>query len=206
MTELKDFLSGFFFMQAEQRERLTKLVATINDNVRNFYKIGLALKEIQDKRLYRDNYDTFDEFFKNYLNIDRSYAYRQIAASEVINNLSPNGDVPLNESQVRPLTGLKPSEQQLAWQHAIDVAETSGRKVTSLDVKRAISIVTGKDSFTSKKSKTENIDVVSKDFKKVYDIFLNEIMKAMNSNWESTSKRIIIHRLKTLIKFLKSHK
>lgn len=192
-------------MQAEQRERLNKLVATINDNMRNFYKVGRALKEILNKRLYRDNYDTFDDFCKNYLNIDRSYVYRQIAASEVINNLSPNGDIPLNESQVRPLTKLKASEQRLAWQHAIDVAESFGRKVTSLDVKRAISIVTGKDSFTGKKLKTENIDVVSKEFKKAYDIFFQEIMKCMNSNWESTSKRVILHRLKVLIKFLKTH-
>jgi hypothetical protein len=205
-------------MQADEGERLKELVTCINDNIKNFCKIGCALKEICDKRLYREISDTFEKFCREHLGISRAYAYKQISAAKVINNLkkmSPNGDIPINEAQVRPLSKLEPNEQKLAWQYAIDKARAGNRKVTSLDVSEGVDIVkernTTDDSTNSKKKKNfeckklEKIDLVSKEFKKAYENFFEVIKISMNNEWQTTSKDSVINRLKALIRFLKSH-
>ncbi len=204
-------------MQADEREKLKELVTCINDNIKNFCKIGCALKEICDKRLYREISDTFEKFCREHLGISRAYAYKQISAAKVINNLkmSPNGDMPINEAQVRPLSKLEPNEQKLAWHYAIDKAKSGNRKVTSLDVSEGVDIVkerkTTDDSANSKKKnnfegkKLEKIDLVSKEFKKAYENFFEVIKISMNNEWQTTSKDSVINRLKALIRFLKSH-
>lgn len=200
-------------MQVEEQQRLSELVETIKDNIRSFHKIGSALKEIRDKRLYREISDTFDDFCINHLSIGRAYAYRQIAAAEVANNLSPNGDIPLNEAQARPLTKLKANEQRLAWKYATDIAKTEGRKMTSLDVSKAVGLFEEKQCGNGNKHKTEQksekrlerIEVVSREFKKAYEIFFEAIKNAMNDDWQTTSKDTVVIRLKALIRFLNSH-
>jgi len=64
----------------------------------------LALVEIRDSRLYREDYETFEEHCRDRWNIDRTYAHRIIGAASVVNNLLPMGNVPANERQVRPFT------------------------------------------------------------------------------------------------------
>jgi hypothetical protein len=40
-----------------------------------------------------------------------------------MDNLLPIGNIQINESQIRPLTKLKPDQQKLAWNYAIDHAK-----------------------------------------------------------------------------------
>lgn len=200
-------------MQIEKGKTLSELIAVININMKNFYKIGIALKEIRDKRLYRENNDTFEGFCRNHLTISRVYAYRQIVAAEVISNLLPIGNMPLNESQVRPLTKLKSSEQKLAWKCATDIANAENRKVKSQDVSNAVNIITGKKSLCindhnkrekSNRKSLEKIDLVSIEFKKAYELFFEAIKNDMNNDWKRTSKDVVLNRLQALVKFLKN--
>ena len=49
----------------------------------------------------------------------RQYAYRLIASANVMNTLSPIGDIkPITETQTRPLARLEPEKQKEAWQMA----------------------------------------------------------------------------------------
>ena len=63
---------------------------------------------------------TFEEYCKERWGMNRAHAYRLIDAAEVVNNLSPIGDIPANESQARPLTALRdnPELQRAAWERA----------------------------------------------------------------------------------------
>ena len=63
---------------------------------------------------------TFEEYCKERWGMNRAHAYRLIDAAEVVNNLSPIGDIPVNESQARPLTQLNdnPALQREACQRA----------------------------------------------------------------------------------------
>jgi hypothetical protein len=82
-----------------------------------FVDVGRALARIRDKRLYRADFDTFDAYCRQKWHYGKSQAYRLIGAAEVIQHLSPIGDIPLprSESQVRPLIGLRPEQVKTVW-------------------------------------------------------------------------------------------
>jgi len=190
-------------MRDEEIQRLNELVLIIKAKMRGFYHIGCALKEIRDQRLYREVCHTFDQYCREHLSISRAYAYRQIAAIEVIDNLSPNGDILVNEALVRPLTKLKAEQQHKAWQCALSMAEAAGRRIISRDVNKAVGHILEQNGSRPKRSHLEENDKISEEFKKAYDILFEAIMRAMNRNWETTSKEAVVLRLKSLIQFLK---
>jgi hypothetical protein len=101
----------------EQRE-LGRAERTIARGLKSFLEVGMALKEIRDKRLYRQQYDTFEEYCARRRELSRPRAYELCAASEVIVDLSAIADIrllPENEAQARPLTRLKDPAQ---WRRA----------------------------------------------------------------------------------------
>jgi transposase len=101
------------------------------------WEAGEALKQIRDRRLFVRSHTTFEEYVRDRFQVHRSHAYRWIQAAEVVENLSPIGDMPKpkNESQIRPLVGLNPEHQVAAWQHAC--ASASG-PVTAKTVKASV--------------------------------------------------------------------
>ena len=110
--------------------------------LKSFLEVGLALKEIRDKRLYRADYDTFEEYCIRRWELSRPRAYALCAASEVVVDLSPIGDIrmlPENEAQARPLTRLKAAAQRKrAWLLALKTARLQRRPVTASDVEEAV--------------------------------------------------------------------
>lgn len=74
---------------------------------------GNALLAIRDKRLYREQYGTFEEYCRGRWGLGRAHAYRLIEGASVIANLSPMGDIlPTSERQARALTRLEPEQQR----------------------------------------------------------------------------------------------
>jgi hypothetical protein len=115
-----------------ERDSLSTCEAIIERGLRSFYEVGAALTRIRDERLYRATYGTFEEYCLKRWNWGKAYAYRQIAAAEVVANLSPIGDVPQTESQARPLVGLRPQEQRVVWGKAVE--ESKGKQPTAAKV------------------------------------------------------------------------
>jgi len=113
---------------------------------RAFYEAGKALRELRDRRLYRDTHRTFEDYCKERFGYHRCRSYQLIDAADVLENLSTIGRqinpgttsaqiLPTNERQVRPLTKLEPAQQVLAWQQAVQLAggkTPSGRIVKSI--------------------------------------------------------------------------
>lgn len=100
----------------EQLE-LSKLEDRIQRGLQTFYEVGAALLTIRDARLYRESHATFEDYCQQRWAMKRAQAYRLIDAAEVMNNLSPIGDMPkpATESQARPLASLPPEAQIHAW-------------------------------------------------------------------------------------------
>jgi hypothetical protein len=126
------------FEQAERK---------IARGLKSFLEVGLALKEIRDKRLYRQHYDTFEEYCIRRWELSRPRAYELCAASEVMADLSAIADtgvLPENEAQARPLTRLKAIEhRQRAWEMAVSVAAAEKRPVTARDAEEAVQRLNG---------------------------------------------------------------
>jgi len=82
-----------------------------------------GILEVRQKKLYRLEYNTFEEFCQTELGITQQYATQTLRSAEVVKNLESETIVsllPQTESQARPLTKLEPEIQRQTWR---DVTE-----------------------------------------------------------------------------------
>lgn len=85
----------------EEATRLGELERIVETGLTVFVAVGNALLEIRDRRLYRQNFRTFEAYCRDRWGMNRFYAHRIIDAAEVANNLLPIGNIPQTESQAR---------------------------------------------------------------------------------------------------------
>jgi protein gp37 len=105
----------------------------IEENQKSFTVSGAELRSIRDDKSYQDDYGTWDVYLKErWSGIGgRAHCYRLIAATEVMEALSPIGDIlPLTETQARPLTKLTAEHQPVAWSRVLDAVGTAIDKIT----------------------------------------------------------------------------
>ena len=107
---------------------------------RAFVEAGTALRELRDRRLYRNTHKTFEEYCRDRFGFSRQNANYFIAGAGVVDNLLNLTTnccqiLPTKESQVRPLTSLNPQEQRQVWEEAV---EASGGKIPSARVVKGI--------------------------------------------------------------------
>ena len=121
-----------------QEAALQACEARVTKGWQSFVDVGLALATIRDQRLYRNDFDSFEEYCRARWEFERTKAYGLISAAQVYKNLETLPDIPKpdHESQVRPLIGLTPGAAQLAWQCA--VASSRDGRVPARLVKRAL--------------------------------------------------------------------
>jgi hypothetical protein len=99
-----------------EKQQLDQQEARIAHGLHKFHEIGAALVIIREKRLYRVGYASFREYCQQRWGIGRQYAYRLMAAAEVVAQLSPIGDIlPRTESQARALARLDPARLRSVW-------------------------------------------------------------------------------------------
>ncbi len=108
---------------------------------RAFYEAGAALRELRDRRLYRTNYGTFEQYCRDRFGMAQSAAYYLIAAALVMDNLISKCPqivevFPTRESQCRELAKLDMEEQPAAWIESLN--RTGGKKVPSAAIVRGV--------------------------------------------------------------------
>jgi hypothetical protein len=116
---------------------LDSLEATVQRGLRAFWEIGQALRVLRDKRLYRQHYETFEDYCINRWEMSRRSAYYLIDAAAVYENVNHGSQIlPANERQARPLTALTPSEQQEVWEKAVSTAPNG--KITATHITNVV--------------------------------------------------------------------
>ncbi len=165
-------------------DRLSELESAIDKSRRNFYTLGSALREIRDNRLYRISLlNSFEEYTKKRWAMGKSHAYRLIEACNVIDSLSPIGDIlPENESQVRPLVSLTPLEQKNIWRQFLD----SGLELTAANISRLVSGLN--KSADRQENQSDQTIIISENYKKAVLAMIEQIRQSQNEGWQSTSK------------------
>lgn len=92
-----------------QKSDLKKLVEVVLNAEKSYKKSqlegGAALLEINDRKLYLNDCDTFEEFCVKFFGYKRAHAYRLMEGAK-IKDLSPIGDKLLTESQTRSLKSV----------------------------------------------------------------------------------------------------
>lgn len=162
VADLSDILPEVVLSE-DERTDLRRLEMTVRQNLRTMFEIGQALREIRDRRLYRETHSTFEGYTKDVFDIGKAYGNRLIGGVQVIENLAPIGAkfkipmlplktgsrkmvpmgtqdgliLPQNESQTRPLTALDPETQKAVWLQVVDRIK-KGENLTSKLINRII--------------------------------------------------------------------
>ena len=112
----------------------------------SFYETGKALKIINDEKLYKFKYRSFENYCLARWDMARRTAYQLINASLVIENVRGCASIlPENEYQARPLTKLNSDQQRVVWQRIVQEAPEG--KITAKYIKSFV------DEFLGKKTK-----------------------------------------------------
>ncbi len=126
----------------DERNRLEENEKKIGEVLLSFIDIGEALYEIRESRLYREGFDTFEDYSRKRWNFSRQRAYQLIEAAKVADYLSTCVAVmPTTEAQVRPLTRLSMNDARAVWKLAEKKAER--KDVTVALVKLAVAELQG---------------------------------------------------------------
>lgn len=177
-------------MTTKEQKHLARLESLISRNQEHFRETGRALKEIRDNRLYKlALFDTFEAYTRARWDISRAHAYRLIQYCEVIQNLSPIGDVlPANESQVRHLARFRPIEQRRIWKDFL----AGGSELTAQNIKR---FITARDM--KKPDPPDLSDRITPEYMAAVKTMLEQVRIARHDNWQATSRQaaLLWHRV-----------
>jgi DNA adenine methylase len=116
-----------------ERKELNQLEAVIVDAIKLQLDAAQALLRIRNCRLYRAEYDTFEEYCRCRWNMSREHGRRLCNWAEVSANLDANatngGKLPLHESHARPLARLTPQQQHIAWHEIKKLPQPDARLI-----------------------------------------------------------------------------
>lgn len=125
-----------FLVEVESAELLLH-EKTIEQGLKTFVDVGNALLAIRDKRLYRQDFGTFEDYCQERWGMERRHAYRLMDAAQAVENVSLGTQIlPTSERQARPLTRLEPELQATAWQRSVATAPNG--KVTAAHVEATV--------------------------------------------------------------------
>lgn len=125
----------------EERE-LVDLEAVIERGMQTFVEVGNALQLIREKRLYRVDFGTFEDYCQERWGWERRHSYRLMDAAEAVGSLSPMGHIPIpaNERQARELAKAPEEQRVEVW--ATVVEEAGESRITAKKVKEVVSRMT----------------------------------------------------------------
>lgn len=135
--------NALVILDATERAALTDCEATIERGLQTFVEVGTALLTIRDRRLYRAQYGTFEDYCRERWGMSQRRANQLVASAEtmlILGTIVPicndSPILPVTESQARPLTQLPPEVQPVVWQRAVETAPEG--KVTAAHVQAAV--------------------------------------------------------------------
>lgn len=146
----------------EQHEKLQELEDQIDENLSSSFKLAAALAQIRDEKLYRENFDTFEEYCKTRWDYSRSYCARLANMHGVVTDLKKyegNQVFPSNELQARVFVPLKKDQRIKLLETVFKESKTDRTTAAELAKYRK---QLWPEQFTAKtKSKDAAIDVES---------------------------------------------
>ncbi len=161
MSDIVNNINNADIITLDERSRLFQLEETIRQGLNTFVDVGNALLEIRDKRLYRQEYSTFEEYCNKQWNMKQSRAYQFMDSAKVVGILQSSTIVellPTNEAQARPLASLEPAEQIEAWKRAI--TSTPEGKITAAVVLKAAKEVEREKREERRQDRIESTPVI----------------------------------------------
>lgn len=120
-------------LSATERQALQEHELAISQGLSAFVSVGLALIDIRDRKLYRPDYKTFENYLLRRWSIGRAQGYRLMEAADVVHHLSPDWrQMVEKEYQARALASVPPHLRQEVLER---IAE-NGEKLTEQTIAR----------------------------------------------------------------------
>lgn len=125
-------------LSKEEAAMLEVYESTITKSWKATLDKGLALKAIRDDKLFRNEFITFDDYYRGKWGFACRKVYAWITAAELFTAITARPDLPppSNEYQLRPMFGLTGPQAQVVWQCAAVLSH--GFPITARDVKSAL--------------------------------------------------------------------
>jgi hypothetical protein len=98
----------------EEKGHLEELEDRISENFKSAFTLAAALAEIREKKLYREDYKSFEEYCKRRWDYSRSYCERLADMNSVLVDLKEYEETevyPRNESQARVFVPLRKEQR-----------------------------------------------------------------------------------------------
>jgi hypothetical protein len=156
-------------MTKSRKQRLRACEKVLIESMEEFVRVGMALKEIKDDKLYEEDGHAD---FRSYLKANRSkfefterHVYRLIEAADLRMKLptDPGGHSPWTEKAVRELKRLPADTKAKAVAaRVIKEVEQNGGKLTSTLVRKHVDEALGVDRKPKPKPKPQLHEVVSR--------------------------------------------
>jgi hypothetical protein len=117
-----DALSTETKLNPAERRELMEAESQIAAGLDTFYDVAGALYTVRNKKLWREQYVSFEAYCRERWDIGKRYANRLIEAGEVLSNLGPIDPKPENEAQARELSRNSKELQSVVMQIAVKTA------------------------------------------------------------------------------------
>lgn len=154
--------------------------AVIRSGIQTFKEVGESLAAILAKRLYADEYRSFDEYVQKKWSISRPRAYQLIDAAEVIENVSTVVDIQ-NERVARELATLPKHDQVIVAKKLL----ASGVHLTAEKVRAEVV------SFKNAAAPAKVTKVVDPPI--LTDTEKKKVMGILSDWWETNRSTLLAH-------------
>jgi hypothetical protein len=140
-------------------DKYVKCKHTVRMWIEDTFAVGLALAEVQDGKLYRQDYDTFEEFTLKEFKLERSRAYQLIEAANVQRHL-PAGARKLivNEAQARALASVPAEKREAVVIETATRGEVTAKAITEVATEGERNRIEQKDSAPPKDTKPKAVE------------------------------------------------
>jgi hypothetical protein len=127
-----DTISDVIPLLPAERERFAELESVVQTHLETFLTVGRALAEIRNRRLFRQEFATFEDYCVKRWGFGGAHGLDLIRSTEVAEGLlascaGPQGDAPLppnlSPDALRPLQKLDVPLQSAVWRLASRVSE-----------------------------------------------------------------------------------
>ena len=207
-------------MSQDETDRLAELEAVIKKDLKGFVRVGIALKEIRDKKLYRGRYTTWKDYLKNEWDISKSYGEYHIKASDIVGLLENvhncghfEGEdfsdtfefsLPKNEAQARPLALLSDEQIPKAWK---EVMQRTNGKPTALAATKVVQEILEAQLEQEKKGVQQSLIkevTVPDDFSEHFTRLIEVLDIHRKSGWKNFNRKKALEFVQAVESYLKS--
>lgn len=113
-------------LTTDEATTLAEAEQVIERGIQTFTEVGNALLRIRDGRLYRAEFDTFEDYCRERWGFSRQRAQQLTSAAETVTTIVDTGlPAPANEGQARELARVPEGERAEVWRETIE--RTNGK-------------------------------------------------------------------------------